>query len=180
MATQVLYSAIQQSEFFDFFNCHEINSITLSSSLVVKKVKPGGFQEYIDLEFHLKGDEIEKAQLILDRSWIGDQKHVNPFAKDITKSFIATIVPSNEKHLVESLVEHLFRLKGYKDIVYYIHQKEPLPSPSSEILQVVDVFLGNKPSTKFLLARSYFQIENQVQNEESYFSISWLNVPFNE
>lgn len=180
MSTKVLYSKIQNSEFFDFFNCHEINSITCSSSLVIKKVKTGGFQEFIDLEFHLNQDEIIKAVLTLDRSWIGDPKHVNPFAKDIAKSFIAAIVPLEEKHLVDSLVRHLFRLKGYKDVIYYIHQKEKLPSPSSEVIQVLDVFLGNKPSTKFLLDTSHFQIENQVQDEKSYCSIIWMAEPLNE
>ncbi len=71
MSQLISYSKLTKSDFFTFFNLNEIRSER--NSPTVKIIKPGGFQEYIDIEFHLnKKGEIIMAKLTLDRQWIGN------------------------------------------------------------------------------------------------------------
>ena len=90
----IKYSELQQSEFFSFFNISEIKIEKTPELTEIRYLKPGGFQEFIDILFKIKDDEIKEAQLILERSWIGNHKKINPFGTDITKSFIEAITPS--------------------------------------------------------------------------------------
>jgi hypothetical protein len=175
MISLLKYSEIQQSEFFHFFNLHEIErSKTFDASTLIK-LKTGGFQEYIDIMFEIKEGYIQKADLYIDRKWIGDAIGLNPFGKDIAKSFIIALTPKNELDSINPLAHSLFNLKGKKDIIIYINkQSQIIEKPSLEILSFLKVYLNLSKYYEFPLYNSKFIIENIIKYDKPCLSIKWL------
>lgn len=88
----VNYDELKGSDFYQFFNIKE-QKITNEGKYTRIEVKTGGFREYIDIIFYLNENrEIEKGILLLDRNWIGNEQSINPFGKDIAKSFILAVI----------------------------------------------------------------------------------------
>lgn len=80
---------MKDREFFTFFNLTESDENRTEKKTIIKNLKPGGFQEYIDIQLMLNSqEEITQATISLERSWTGNADSLNPFAKDIVKSFI--------------------------------------------------------------------------------------------
>ncbi|MHA1782075.1 MAG: hypothetical protein ACTSUL_01465, partial [Promethearchaeota archaeon] len=93
MILPIRYSDFLKSDFFNFFNFSEILHEKFQEEKELLKLKPGGFREFIDLELILMKGKIIEAILYLDRNWVGDEFSLNPFAKDIAKSFVGTFFP---------------------------------------------------------------------------------------
>ncbi|MFX0072207.1 MAG: hypothetical protein ACFFAO_14055, partial [Candidatus Hermodarchaeota archaeon] len=102
---------MKKLDFFKFFNLKEVKIKDISESKMHIKLKPGGFQEHIDIEFIVNKDELENAKIFLDRKWIGNAESINPFANDIAKSFLGAIVPYKEQESIRDLIHFLFNLK---------------------------------------------------------------------
>jgi len=113
-------SELQQSDFYTFFNLHEITTTKTSKNNII--LKPGGFQEYISIEIKIDEQEnVNEAILILDHEWIGNIELINPFGKDIAKSFIGTIIPPKvNSEFRDSLITSLWNMKGTKDVIICI------------------------------------------------------------
>ncbi|MFX1410437.1 MAG: hypothetical protein ACFFA6_08790 [Promethearchaeota archaeon] len=174
----MIYSKLTKSEFFTFFNLYEINNEKTTPTL--KTLKPGGFQEYIDIEFHIneKG-EVIMAILFLDREWIGNVEIINPFGKDIAKSFIDAVVPIKEKegedNIIVLLIHFLFNMVGTKDKI--IPCTEPLynfENSSPEVKSFLDVYRNLRPSYELHLEGSILKIENLIQKNKSRLMIKWI------
>lgn len=178
MSQLISYSKLKNSEFFSFFNLSEIESER--SSPTIKIIKPGGFQDYIDIEYHLnKQGEIIMALLLLDREWIGNVEKINPFGKDIAKSFIDSIVPPKEKegddNIVVLLVHFLFNMIGTKDQI--IPCTEPLynfENSSPQVKSFLDVYRNLKNSFEIPLKNSKLKIKNIIQKEKKRIMIKWI------
>ena len=86
MCQPIPYSKFQNSEFYNFFNLTEDNFAIFGENDKFRQyfIKPGGFQEHIDILIVTTKDLIINASLVLDREWIGNKKHLSPFANDIT------------------------------------------------------------------------------------------------
>ncbi|MFX1338212.1 MAG: hypothetical protein ACFFDK_06365 [Promethearchaeota archaeon] len=146
MCQRVIYSKLKETDFFTFFNLSEINrsyqEIPQNSKLIL--LKPGGFQQFIDIFFHISDDQIIKASLSLDRNWIGDERSINPFAKDITKSFLMALLPEelNQEFKI-MLVQGIWNTRGSQDRILcideVIHNWE---SSNPEIKSFIEVFQG--------------------------------------
>ena len=178
MSNYINYNELQNSDFFNFFNLHEIKD--QKSSQFLKKLKPGGFQEFIDIELYLnKSNDIEKARLILDREWIGNAETINPFGKDITKSFIDAVIPLEEKrgedNIIVLLLHFLFNMIGTKDKI--IPCTEPLyhfEESSTEVKTFLEVYRNLIPSYELSLKHSKIKFSNIIQNNKERLIIKWL------
>lgn len=168
------FKELMVGDFYSFFHCHEIDSL-IENKITIKKVKPGGFQEYIDMEFHLNAsDEIVKAKLVLDRIWIGNTQRLNLFANDITKSFVIEITPEKDKKATEDLAYLIYNLTGLEDEKITI---SPVPvsyvSLPFDLRKILDVYLGEYQEMSYTLSNSSFVFKNFKENGKKRFLIEW-------
>ncbi|TFG08517.1 MAG: hypothetical protein EU539_02205 [Promethearchaeota archaeon] len=177
MPSSKSYSELKKSDFFEFFNLREIERQKLSKTVKKIKLKPGGFQEHIDIEFKVKNDLLVSAKLILDRQWIGSAKTINPFGKDIAKSFIVAVIPSEERESVRNLVHFLFNLRGNEDIIIPVQKVYQFYEKSEpEIEPFLDVYRNQKKHAEFGLKDSKFIIKNIHVEEIDRLVIKWLKI----
>ena len=135
------YERFQDSEFFSFFVLHEIKRSPNELTRII--LEPGGFREYIYIELKIDDDNnIKFGTLELDRSWVGNELNIDPFAKDICKSFINELTIGETNDLIEDLIKGLWDLKGKNDKVIYNNPPMYLENHKSEIKEVVKVYMG--------------------------------------
>jgi hypothetical protein len=172
------YSNFKNSEFFDFFNIRETLSAKFSSNLTKTTLKTGGFQEHIDLYIYRdNNDEIKKAQLYLNRDWVGNANSINPFGTDITKSFIDLLLskeydPKFKKHFVH----YIFNLRGDHQVFIPLHKAfQGFEESSPEIQPFLDVYRNIKKTTRKILKDLILKMENLVKNDKKLLliEISW-------
>ncbi len=112
---------LKASEFFEFFGIHETKRIADKETIQIYH-KPGGFEKNIDIYVSIDASsQVVLATLFLDREWIGNEEKVNPFGKDIAKSFVSAMVPPEDLEGVEDLVKALWNLRGTKDHVIVLN-----------------------------------------------------------
>ena len=146
MCQRISYSKLKETDFYTFFNLSENNisyqEIPWHSKIIF--LKPGGFQQFIDISFHLLNDQILKASLSLDRNWIGDEKSINPFAKDITKSFLMALLPNEPNPEFKiMIVQGIWNTKGSQDRILCIDEViHSWESSNPEIKKFINVFQG--------------------------------------
>ncbi len=167
----ILYSDLQQSDLFQFFNMSVTGEVE-RNDLTVVHAKPGGFQEFIDIEFLKDANEnIVGAVLLLDRSWIGDIKSINMFSKDMAKSFLAGIAPSDGFGILDDVVKRLWHLQGMEDTVIYAEQPDLSGEASLQARSVVEVFLGLSPSFLWEYEGAVLNFENVEDDGRERFRI---------
>jgi hypothetical protein len=134
------------TDFFKFFNIHQVAEIPLLGISVIKKFKPGGFQESIDLEItENELGELLSAGLQLNRTWIGNVQKINPFATDIAKSFLHAFIPPKIHNELKTFIDFIEFAHGTQDRIIHISGKQPsLGTPSPEIRHFLEVFVGNE------------------------------------
>lgn len=163
MSSLIDYIGLTKTDFFSFFNITETNRAKTEEGIVRISLKPGGFQEHIDIE--IKVDEkgsILRADLFLDRDWIGDWKKINPFGKDIAKSFIECLYTKHERSQVRDLVSAIWRLKGVNDEVISFKKGEE-SEDSTKMRRATDVYTGKEKLYTMMLSQSEIIIENLRQ-----------------
>jgi hypothetical protein len=128
------YEKFKDSQFWAFFHVDESRTDN-----DVIWLKTGGFQEYVDIKITLDGSTITKAQLLLDRAWVGNASRINPFAKDIAKSFVFALLPNT---LGKALAAQLWNLKGDNDEVVTFGGEEPVSAPDEEMSALLDAYVG--------------------------------------
>ena len=114
----------------------------------------------------------------MDREWIGDDKSINLFSKDISKSFIDAVTSSeekkNENNQVKLLTHYLFNLKGSRDIIIPLDKLlQDFEESSPKVKAVLDVYRNLNRSVEFSLEYSKFFFENIVQNGRPRLLIEW-------
>ena len=177
MSKKLDYQDLLLTDFFKFFNCKEIASKE-EDSRIIKQVKTGGYQEYIDIEFHLnEAGELIEATLLLDRSWVGDHENLNPFAKDIAKSFVEVVAPVENKKDVQELVYRIFHQQGSKDRVITIRTpRDEYGVPPLEIKKILEVFKNQHPKMYYMLFTSMYTFENVEFDGKQFLSIVWKSL----
>ncbi|MBD3407584.1 MAG: hypothetical protein GF411_15815 [Candidatus Lokiarchaeota archaeon] len=154
------YIGLTKTDLFTFFNLSEINRAKTEDEVVRISLKPGGYQEHIDIEIKVDKDgSILRADLFLDRDWIGDWKSVNPFGKDIAKSFIECMYTNFEKPQIRSLVSAIWTLKGVNDEVISLHS-ESRTKFDAETQKAIDVYTGKEKLFQKMLDHSEIMLEN--------------------
>ncbi|MHA1269434.1 MAG: hypothetical protein ACTSPY_06555 [Candidatus Helarchaeota archaeon] len=174
MSESINYDDLKKTDFYSFFNIHE-DKIEKIDNYTYLYLKTGGFQEYIDLIFVIDdSNNIIKAELTLDRKFIGGLNNVNPFGKDIAKSFIYTITPISEKDSISPLVDFIWKLEGLNDFIIRIQKRtDSQRSPNEIEMSIINVYLNIAPKAEFKLSSSTFTFENISNNDNHYLKIIW-------
>jgi hypothetical protein len=157
------YGGLKRTELFTFFRLSEITRSRPSNEGIVRVIlKPGGFQEFIDIEVRIDQSSLVRgASLIMDRKWVGEMTNVNPFAKDITKTFISVLIPPEDTQIVRDVVNAIWNLRGTKDKVYYLTQPpDEEESDDPEIVKAQRVYLGEEAKFEMIMPSSELIIEN--------------------
>jgi len=125
-------------------------------------LKPGGFQEFIDVKMKVdRSQKVHQGVLYLDRDWIGGPMTVSPFGKDLAKSFIDAITPLADKEKASNIVSTIWNLQGSSDVSIPIKPqsiKDLVPEPPIEKLE--SVYLGIEDKFEMKLEKSQITIEN--------------------
>jgi hypothetical protein len=168
-----MLEALRESDFFTFFNVHETSRREDGGDGVqIVQCKPGGFQESIDISFDVdSAGGVLAARLDLERSWIGNGEHVNPFANDIAKSFIDALVPSSDHAAIEPLLTAIMDAKGIEDKRIYLHDPPREMTPDFNSIKAMGVYLGVIPKHEYTMASSQLRMENAIEGGHSRFRI---------
>lgn len=175
MSPLIKYNELRETDFFIFFNLHETEKRAISKELTEIRLKPGGFQEHIDIMIVVnKDNEIVQAILYLHREWIGNVDSINPFAKDISKSFIASLVIDEEfEEFKNLLVQDLWALKGRKNNIMYLNKiKHNFASISPLVKQFIDVYYGINERAEIEFGNNKITMENKNENNRNRFIIT--------
>jgi hypothetical protein len=169
------YSELQDREFFTFFNLTESDENRTEKKTIIKNLKPGGFQEYIDIQLMLNSqEEITQATISLERSWTGNADSLNPFAKDIVKSFIKALTPIDEIAQTAPLVDALFHLKGLNDKIISINSRnKKMDDYPPTVMDFIDVYRNLLSSCKYELLNSHFIIKNKKNEGKESVIVRW-------
>ncbi len=125
-------------------------------------LKPGGFQEFIDVKMKIdRSQMVHQGVLYLDRDWIGSPMTVSPFGKDLAKSFIAAVVPLDDRKKADKIVSTIWNLQGTGDGVVSVETEGPKDLVSeSSIAELQRVYLGVEDKYEMKLEKSYIKVEN--------------------
>lgn len=163
------YSELKDSEFYHFFNLSEQFKEKFSSNITKLLLKTGGFQEHIDIFLYINGNnQIKKAELYLDREWIGNKKSINPFGTDMSKSFINYFLPSNkDSEFKKHLVHYLFNLRGENQVLIPLHKAfRSFEESKPEIIPYLDVYRNTKKEISKISKNFELFIENIIQDQK--------------
>ena len=158
------YEELQKTELFSFFNFTESGRRPAPDGFQEIHYKPGGFPEFIDVQMKVdRSQMIHEGVLYLDRDWIGGPMTVNPFGKDLAKSFIAAICPEKDKENVERVVSTIWNLRGSGDKVISLHSdgSDDL-TKEVPIEEIEQVYLGISKLFEMTCEESCIKIENVV------------------
>jgi hypothetical protein len=104
------WTAVEASELFTWFGVHEVGREALSGGGQRLHLKPGGYQESVDLWVDLDAHGgVMTARLELARDWI-DAPDTAPFALDIAKSALPILAPRSA--VVEEFAARLWQRLG--------------------------------------------------------------------
>jgi hypothetical protein len=182
MCHKIKYSSLKETEFFEFFNLCEIGTDKYGVNDNLKRIflKTGGFQDHINIEFHILKDEIVNAFLHLDREWIGNINSINPFAKDIAKSFLNDLIPLEiNPEFKRELVHFIWNLEGDQDTIIRINEVErEFEKASSDVKQFLDTFLGERNLVHITFDNFTIMMENHVEHGTNknhlLITLSWI------
>ena len=158
------YEDLRKTDLFKFFNFSESGRRRVSGEMQEIHLKPGGFQEFIDLKMMIdRSQTVHEGILYLDRDWIGGPMTVSPFGKDLAKSFIAAITPDVDKEKADRVISTIWNIQGASDRVISVQPQSPkdlVDEPSIEELE--NVYLGIEKRFELMLKESCIRIENVV------------------
>jgi hypothetical protein len=156
------YEDLRETELFTFFNFTESGRRPLTDGMQEVHLKPGGFQEFIDVKMKIdRSQKVKEGALFLDRDWIGSPMTVSPFGKDLAKSFIAAVTPPSDRKKADNMVNTIWNIQGASDREIAIKPQSPkdlVPEPPIEGL--VQVYLGIEDSFEMKLDESRIKVEN--------------------
>ena len=168
MHSRITYTQLKKTDFYSFFNLREIKREYNENEIVSIFLKPGGFQEFIDITVQIKRDVIIKAMLELDRKWIGDITHLNAFAQDITKSFIGAFLLDEIGDFKLLLVQGIWNLKGTRDRIICLDEVvRNWESVNPQIKKILDVYRGNKKCYEISFEKVILSIFNEIDKVEN-------------
>lgn len=158
------YEELQKTELFSFFHFTESGRRQSPDGFQEIHFKPGGFPEFIDVQMKVDRTQmVHEGILYLDRDWIGGPMTVNPFGKDLAKSFIAAVCPAKDKKNVERVVSTIWNLQGNSDKVIPLHPDGPDDlTKEVPIEEIEQVYLGTSKIFEMTCEESCIKIENVV------------------
>ncbi|MBN2230962.1 MAG: hypothetical protein JW779_15360 [Candidatus Thorarchaeota archaeon] len=153
------YKKLKETELFSFFHFTETGRRYGLGGLTEIHLKPGGFQEFIDITLKVdRSDGVHEGVLYLDRDWIGSAMTVNPFGKDLAKSFVEAVTHPADKEKASKVVSTIWGLTGIKDQVIRISENET--TEEVPIQKLSDVYTGIEKCYSLNLDKSRILVEN--------------------
>ncbi|TFG33600.1 hypothetical protein EU527_07655 [Candidatus Thorarchaeota archaeon] len=153
------YYKLKESELFSFFHFTETGRRPQSRGITEICLKPGGFQEFIDISMKVDKEEgVREGVLLLDRDWIGGPMTVNPFGKDLAKSFVEAVIHPQDKEKACSIISTIWNLSGSRDETTYLHEKTD--RTEEQIANLLNVYLGSEKCYSLELEKCRIIIEN--------------------
>ncbi|KOV72872.1 hypothetical protein ADL00_05065 [Streptomyces sp. AS58] len=164
--TRVPYEDLQGGDFFGFFHVREVEGgRTTEAGRTSLRLKTGGFQEYVDLAFDLDSrDRVSCAELWLSRVWMAN---LNPFARDIAKSFLAGLVTERSREPVAPIVELLWSLGGLDEATADRVLRDDAPEYG-----IVRAYLGVEEQAFAPLATETVRAENVTRGDADWFKLT--------
>jgi hypothetical protein len=166
------YSEFRNSDFWSFFHITEKDRLSKEddgrqTTLIV--LRTGGFQSEIKLEITLDQQQrLKEGRLKAKRSWLmGPPYGVNPFALDIVRSFIATLIPPPDQQRIDGLVAKLTNIKNPN----YAKQLLMEERDNSVLQLALFTYLGAAQSCEWMLDFSGISMANSVLDD-----VIWLEV----
>lgn len=157
------YKKLKESDLFTFFNFSEVGRRKGEKGLAMVSLKPGGFQEFIDIAMHMDvSGRIFSGVLLMDRKWIGNEKTINPFGKDLAKSFIQEMTPEEDRMEIEPVIFILWDMIGREDQVIGVKSAGLTISREEGVAMIVDVYKGIENEFIYEMSQSKMKIENVV------------------
>ena len=153
------YSKLKETELFSFFSFTEIGRKPQSSGMTEIRLKPGGFQEFIDVAMKVDRSEgVHEGTLVLDRDWIGGPMTINPFGKDLAKSFVEAVTHPVDKEKASSVISTIWGLSGSADKILYLSEKAE--AEQEQIENLANVYFGMEKCFSLELDKCRILIEN--------------------
>jgi hypothetical protein len=155
-----LWHDVEQSDLFTWFGAYETGRVSLSDGDIALRLKPGGYQEFIDLEIVVDGlQRLKRATLALDRAWIADEQAA-PFAIDITKSFVLALATKDSA--AGQLAEHLTQLLAMNPRV--LRRASALEQPKTplgpDLQAALDTYAGHRGEARLTGAHERIRLTN--------------------
>ncbi|TFG31363.1 hypothetical protein EU527_12680 [Candidatus Thorarchaeota archaeon] len=153
------YYKLKETELFSFFHFTETGRRPQSRGMTEIHLKPGGFQEFIDISMKVDSKEgVHEGILLLDRDWIGGPMTVNPFGKDLAKSFVEAVTHPKDKEEACSVITTIWNLTGSKNKREYLHEKKS--KCEEQIDKLMNVYLGTEKCYSLELENCKIVVEN--------------------
>ncbi len=150
------YKNYLHSEFADFFHTTEIKRTAYKNG-ELRKIKTGGFQEYITIYIYsdTASSTIHEATLEVDRTWLDDAT-TNDFARDLVKSFMIEFICSSDQNKIAPATQLLFNRK---------------PTQDKFALNLFEVFGNKQISCSQQFSKCMISTENSNQDEKTFFRL---------
>jgi hypothetical protein len=103
------FTDLRNSEFWQYFHISEESHDDSDRTHVHIRLRPGGWVEHIAMHLYCYEDDyISSAELSLRQSWvIGPPWGINPFAKDLARSWLLALTAASDQEAIRPLVDQL-------------------------------------------------------------------------
>lgn len=154
-------SDIEGSELHSWFGLHEIGRRPSRDGRVAIHLKPGGYQESVDLWVEVdETGAIDQARLALVRAWVDDAATA-PFALDLTKSVVQVLSPDSA--VLQRVADHLWQRVGASQRVIRRAGAGPsLPPPATGTEAILAVYAGERDRAHLADGGIAADIENEA------------------
>ena len=110
----------------------------------------------------------------MDRKWIGNERTINPFGKDLCKSFIQQMTPEEDRMEIEPVVFILWDMIGKEDQVIGITPVGTAVPSNQGVAMIVNVYKGIEKEFTFEMPNSKMKIENVEDGGRERLKISLI------
>jgi hypothetical protein len=170
LAYRVSYAALQQSDFWKFFNLREAARHEAGKHVAVF-LQPGSFQKELNMRLDLnRTGHVRRGFLELRRSWVvGQAQGINPFAADIAKSFVGILLPEPDRAAGACFVQALARVGAPSVVKALVPRREAANLSAVEQLQLT--YLGLAAGCTELLIFCRIEAKNTDEGGDKWLSL---------
>lgn len=161
------YDEFTTSDFWRFFHLTEVDRKKQSDgNHTIITLRTGGFQSNIDLNVTInQKNRLVGGLLSTKRSWVlGPPYGLNPFALDIVRSFIATLIPPADQDRASELVNMFHQVTNPA----YAEQLINTGTENSMLQRALLTYLGLSPSFETPFQYSNISMKNLAHDGEDW------------
>jgi hypothetical protein len=158
----VAWAELERSELFGWFGVHEEGREKLPDGLQRFHLKPGGYQEAVDIWADLDREGgVRRAHLALARAWV-DTEQTAPFALDLAKSALPVFAPRSA--LVGQFAAWLqHEMRRMPVITGPGALQPPAEAPPTGVQEALAAYRGERARAELTDAATRLTIENTTE-----------------